>query len=226
MDDNRSPVPLLGKWWWRHVRRVRGIAVAVGLLLLLSTGLTATAVARRSDILSHLVSRDAPPPGSLPTLSSPVAVAYGPTPAGRRWETLEQLAQAGGFTPLVPAYVPSGCSERERFSLPQFHAVYLTYSCVDISQQPGKPAQPAVGAGSTEEVLVGNQPAIYSKGAWVNYPPYPGNQFRGGTVWREDVAQELVFERDGLVIHLHAGPTSVLSKEELLRIAASLQPAK
>lgn len=233
MNDNRSTVPILNKRWWQLQRslatRVRAIAAIIGMLLLLSVSLTATAVARQSSLLPHFVLREVagqPTRGAMSLATPPVAVTDGPTPVGRRWETIGQLAQEVGFTPLVPGYVPRGCSARERFSLPQFQVAYLTYSCVDLSQQVGKAASPPVGAGATEVVTIGNQPALYIRGAWVNYPPYPGNQFRGGTEWREDVAQELVLERNGLVIHLHAGPTSMLPKEELIRIAASLQPSK
>lgn len=240
--------------------RARAIAVVTTVLLLLGAALTIPALARRPAALPHSVPLEITPPtpGALPVMVPPVAAPYdaspvvtpsavatgGSVPVGQRWETMESLAAKVGLPLLVPTYLPAGCTERERFGdAAPFNVAYLTYSCVSISQQAivrggvERSEQPRVGAGSTQEVLVGGQPAIYIKGLWVHsYFLTPGNYGRaptptggrgqgngGDLVWQEDAGQQLILERDGLIIRLLAPGVSVLPKEELIRIAESLQ---
>jgi hypothetical protein len=150
-----------------------------------------------------------------------------PTPV-RRWSAPDELAGTVGFVPLAPAYLPPGCEARERYALARPPAAYLIYACVAIAQQAGGIVQqPAVGAGAAEVLAVGGYPALYIRGGWVEarrgtpggLPGEPGE-----LVWREDVGQTLILERDGLIIRLQVPGAATLSREELLRIAESLRP--
>lgn len=227
-------------------------ATAVIAVLLLGATLALPVVAR--SILPHSVPREIAPatPGAAPILPAAAAATFAPTPTGRRWEPLEGLAETVGGTLLVPTYLPPGCAVRERFGIPApVNAAYLTYSCVDISQQAvvrggaARDEHPAVGAGAVQEVTVGGRPALYIRGSWVNADaltpqavasPPPNvlkNPKQGELVWREDFGETLVLERDGLIIRLQGGTAGLLpgstipgraGKDELIRIAESLQP--
>ncbi|HEX5505738.1 MAG TPA: hypothetical protein VFW96_24185 [Thermomicrobiales bacterium] len=213
-----QPVSALGPWpgplaWLGTARaRVMAAALVIALALALSVALALPAVAR--TWLAQVAPRE------VTAIPTPVSVTDAPTPAGRRWETLAQLQAEVGFAPLVPAYLPAGCSARERFSIPGPKAAILTYSCVTISEQAPRGEQterPYVGPGATEEVYVGDTPATYIRGIWVV-------DAQGRQTWDADASQQLVLERGGLIIWMTAG--SGVPKAELIHIAASLQPAK
>jgi hypothetical protein len=204
----------------------------------------------------HLVVRDLPP-SSLPaplSVSRPQGpVAFEPPPKGRRWEPLDHLAHTIGAAPLVPAYLPAGCEERERFSYGPARVAYLTYTCVELAEEGnpvksgtrGKTEPPAAAAGGpTEELAIGTQPALYWRGGWMDAESSNRNPLPGGTpaptvepgpragrrlptlVWREDVGQTLIVERGAVLVTLRAPSVDVMPKEELIRIAESLQPVQ
>lgn len=218
--------------------RVRTVTVAALVLLLLSTTFTVPALARILTTLTHSVPREITPPtaGALPVLTPQGPVTYAPTPTGVRQDTLEQVSEAAGFPVLVPTYLPPGCYARERFAWAELQVINLNYACVLITEQTVRSERPPVGAGATETVVVGDQPAIYIRGAWVAADAFTPPALRSPTpvgrtgppplVWQEDFAQELILERGGVIIHLRAGSPHFFPKEELIRIAASLAPLR
>lgn len=225
--------------------RYRLIAAAAAVLLL-STIFAWPAVA--DVVRQRLVVREVTTPAPF-TVSRPEGpVVFAPTPKARRWAPLEQLAQSIGGTLLVPAYLPPGCAERERFTLGQrVPMAYLTYACVTIGQEwdPRNSPQPTAGAepGATN-VTVGGRTGLYWRGTWIDAESSARLPLPGGTpaptagptpdvgrgrrapavVWREDIGQTLILEREGVLVTLRAGGTAALPKEELFRIAESLQP--
>jgi hypothetical protein len=192
------------------------IAVAA-FALLLSAVIAVPVVARAVTRLPHSAPREV---AALPT---PEAVTTAPVSTGPHAMTLDEIAATVGFAPLVPTYLPADarCGVSDGFAWRDIRVASLNYTCVRLHQQAPRgssPEQPYVGVGATEEVTVGGQPAIYIHGAWV--------EEQGQRVWKEGFAQELILERDGLIIHLLAGNTAVMSKDELIRVAASLRPYK
>lgn len=240
--------------------RVRVAIAGAMVLLVLSVALTAPVVGIGRPGLPPSIPRaitPLPTPGAAPELQRTGPVTYEPTPVDRR-ETWVQIAGKIGFTPLVPAWLPTGCVETERFGYaahsPLPPSAHVNYSCVAISQEPARGESPRVGSSSVQEIVINGQPALYIRGTWINprewalleTPPAqrsPTPVRRGGRgteeplVWREDIGHMLVFERDGLIIRLSGAQpgsnptlgTTVdvsLPREDLIRIAESLQPAK
>jgi hypothetical protein len=213
---------------WRGIAVARPWLAAAVVVLMLGAILAVPAMAYWSIALPHSAPREVFPatPGGAPVLTPSGAVTDAPTPAGRRFESLDDLARATGLPLLLPTYLPSGCAERERFGLPTpVNAAYLTYSCLTLSQQAivrqgtEHREEPAIGAGAAEAITIGGQPAIYIRGAWMV-------DSRGQRVWQEHLGHELVFERDGLIVRLRAGDATAVPLAELIRVAESLQPRK
>ncbi len=192
------------------------LSFAAALVLLLS--LTAAWPVLGDTILRHVAPREVAQVPSHPRIA-------GPKPTGPRWTDLDQLSKQAGFTVLVPNSLPEGCTADERWFIPGPQVVYLTYSCsVVISEQAaeGHQEQPYVGQGSTEEVMVNGQPALYIGGGWVRMAGQATPE------WTNGVGQMLIFERDGLIVHITLAqrfkdPSIV--KAELIAIAESMQPA-
>lgn len=225
-------------WPWSsrppRASRAWGAALAAGLLLLLSIALAAPVIARTRATLPHSEPREIPPPtaGAVPVLVVPTTGTYVPTPAGAVQQPTAGSASPAGPAPLVPTYLPPGCTRQGRSGYGDLGVTVLAYSCVIILEQSARQEHPAVGTGSTEQVSVGDLPAIYTHGAWQRGPT---RGRIGGTPeavgddqvwWNEDLGQELVLERDGLIIRLQAGGVDIMPKDELIRIAAALQPAR
>ncbi len=188
---------------------------AAAFALLLSAAIAVPVVARAVTRLPHSAPREV---AALPT---PEAVTTAPVPTGPHAMTLDEIAATVGFAPLVPTYLPADarCGVPDGFAWRDIRVASLNYNCVRLHQQAPRgnsPERPYVGVGATEEVTVGDQPAIYIHGAWV--------EEQGQRVWKEGFAQELIIERDGLIIRLLAGNTAVMPKDELIRVAASLRP--
>lgn len=216
------------------VPQARVAALAVGLLLLLSITLAAPVIARTRATLPHSEPREIPPPttGAVPVLVVPTTGTYVPTPTVAVQQSTAGSASPAGPAPLVPTYLPPGCTRQGRSGYGDLGVTVLAYSCVIILEQSARQEHPAVGTGSTEQVSVGDLPAIYTHGAWQRGPT---RGRIGGTPeavgddqvwWNEDLGQELVLERDGLIIRLQAGGVDIMPKDELIRIAAALQPAR
>jgi hypothetical protein len=145
----------------------------------------------------------------------PIQATYEPPPTTARLMEIAQLEELAGFTIIVPTYLPSACVLAERFFVSGPRVVYLNYSCVSIAQQRAQTVhQPHVGENSVQKVTVNGKPAVYINGIWV---VMPGSDER---IWAEGVIKELTFEHDGLLVRMQ---TDQLSKEELLRIAESLE---
>ena len=227
------------RWPWSPARprahRAWAAALAIGVLLLLSVALATPVLARTLlAALPHSTPREIPPPtaGAIPILAAPTSGIYLPTPtAGVRQPTTGSAAPAPAVL-LVPGYLPPGCARQGRAGYDDLQVTVLAYSCVIILEQTARQEHPAVGVGSTEQVRVGGLPAIYTHGAWQRGPT---RGRIGGTPeavgddqvwWNADLGQELVLERDGLIIRLQAGGVDIMPKDELIRIAASLQPAR
>lgn len=158
-------------------------------------------------------------------------------PIDDRHIPMAQIEREVGFAPLVPAYLPPGCERGEHYVIPApVNAAALSYSCpyqlplagggtklihwdLTVTERIVEGEEnPYVGKDSSQQLLINGAPATYSTGAWVELP---GEE---RAVWIEDVAQELVFERDGVVARMSAGSTHVLPKAELIRMAESFQP--
>lgn len=221
-------VPSGRVWAWRRMPVARPWLAAAVVVFMLGAILTVPAMAYWSIALPHSAPREVLPatPGSAPVLTPSGAVTDAPTPAGRRFESLDYLARTTGLPLLLPTYLPSGCAERERFALPTpVNVAYLTYSCLTLSQQAivrqgtEHREEPAIGAGTAEAITISGQPAIYIRGAWMV-------DSKGQRVWQQNLGHELVFERDGLIVRLRAGDVTTVPLEELIRVAESLQPRK
>lgn len=225
VDRESVPGGRVRAWGMAVARPWLAAAVVV---LMFGTILAVPAMAYWSIALPHSAPREVAPatPGGAPVLTPSGAVTDAPTPVGRRFESLDDLARATGLPLLLPTYLPPGCAERERFALPTpVNAAYLTYSCLTLSQQAivrqgtERREEPAIGAGAAEAITIGGQPAIHIRGAWMV-------DSRGQRVWQEGLGHELVFERDGLIVRLRAGDAKTVPLEELIRVAESLQPRK
>lgn len=200
----------------RFSRKPLRLSLAAVLVLLLS--LTAGWPVLGDTILRHVAPREVAQVPSHPSI-------VGPKPTGQRWMDLDQLSKQAGFTVLVPNSLPEGCTADERWFIPGPQVVYLTYSCsVAISEQAaeGHQEQPYVGQGSTEEVMVNGQPALYIGGGWVRMAGQATPE------WTNGVGQMLIFERNGLIVHITSAqrfkdPSIV--KAELIAIAESMQLA-
>lgn len=216
------------RWWRLDGETFRGpawLALAGAMLLLVLAGMAIPAVAHRAALPPHSSPREVTPAadGLAPVLPAPVVVTHGSVPAGRRWESVAQLTGAVGVSLLAPTALPAGCAEQERFGVAApVNVAYLTYSCVVISQQAvvrggaAREEQPLVGAGSIQEMTVGEYPAYVVRGGWVV-------DAGGAQVWQDGLGLTLVLERDGLLVRLRAGGTSDPGLEGLVRIAQSLQ---
>lgn len=165
------------------------------------------------SILNYIVPREVE---KLPSRE----VTFEPTPAAPRLMEQDQVEKMAGFSLLVPAYLPSGCSLQERFYVSQAKAVYLTYSCggfgLSIVQQKAETIQrPYIGKDSTQELTIGGQPAIYIDGIWNKFPE------EEEPVWLEGISHQLFFEQDSHLIRLSAA--FQLTKDELIKVAESLE---
>jgi hypothetical protein len=169
-----------------------------------------------------------PPDMSRANLQSP--------PADRRWLPLSEMQRRLGVPLLVPAAVPPGCTEQERFFWDGPGVANLLYSCFHISEQAGEHiAQPDVPPGAVQHVAVDGRPAIYIEGSWANGP-------NGKTVWNPESERVVMFERDGLILQVRSAPEGdliihdddgrivrvpnsySLGRDELIHIADSLVP--
>lgn len=150
------------------------------------------------------------------TLATPIAAGVATPPPAGHWTDLDELQKEAGFTLFVPTYLPAGCTQKEN-SFNSFAAdVILTYSCFSIGEQVGHEAQPDIGEGAKQDITINGQPAIYADGAWFQEP---GGK---GLVWKSGILHQVMFVRNGIFVRLGAF-TTVLGKEELIRIAESLR---
>lgn len=143
------------------------------------------------------------------------------------WTRITQVSTPGplqkqaNFTPLMPTHLPSSCTlERRTFEVPS-KAIDLVYSCVLITEQVGQGIQqPPVGIGSTREITVNGDHALFTDGIWVGAPNEQPQ-------WKANGTYQLVFEHGGLIVHLLSGRRSAqdnpLTKEELIRVAESMR---
>lgn len=181
------------------------LAHALGVLLLLSAVIAGPVLAQVA--LEHYSPREVED-------WHPIQATYEATPSTTSIDRLEEMA---GFSILVPTYLPPGCSLQKNSYLDKPQVIYLTYSCVVITQQKARTTQsPYIGKDSSEMITVAGNPAIYVDGAWVQI------QGEKELRWAQGAAKELVFERDGLIVRL-AGSSVDLSKEELIKIAESMR---
>lgn len=212
--------------------RLAASAAAV-LVLLLGAILAAPVVARTGSLLPHYKVREiAPSTPSAPVVLPPlptqrVTYVQESTPIGQRWETLAELEQRAGFVPLLPAHLPPDCPAKEQFSWAGVNLIQLNYRCVKITQQTARSTELPAAAGATEEVSVNGQAALYTRGMWLieGWTPESGEP-KPPARWRADISHRLVLERDGLLVIVVALDQAAVPKEELIRIAASLRPAK
>lgn len=188
------------------------LSYVAGFVVLLSVLVTLPALAQMA--LEHFAPRE------VATLPVPGPVAHEPSPAPPRFMDLEQLENLAGFSLLVPEYLPPSCRLMERFYASVPREVILHYSCaLLIAEKRGNSIdRPFVGEGSTHEVTVGGNPAIYIDGVWTSFSDSDQEE----PIWIQGTFHQLVFERNGLVIRMDA-PSSRLTKEELIRIAESLE---
>lgn len=188
------------------IKRI-GLGLVVTLVLLLIMIIALPLLAQTA--LEHFAPREVK---QLPNTS----MAYETIPDKPQLMDVQELEKLTGFTLLMPTYLPLDCRVRERFFDAKPRVAYLIYSCVGIAEQKAKSIQrPFIGEGSTQELTIGGNPAIYIGGAWVQLPG------QKQPTWMPGVAQQLVFERNGILVRLDA--TARLSKEDLVRIAESIQ---
>lgn len=127
-------------------------------------------------------------------------------------EEIEQIEQSINFSLLVPGYVPNECYWQSYRVI--LNGVQLSYTCLCINQQQVQNVQqPRFGEGSTEEVSVGNNPAFYIRGNWMQL------EGQNEPIWVGDAGSWLIFEHDDIIIRLRTGS---LTKEELIRITDSM----
>ena len=215
-QQEAEALPWWGAWHWYLPRgfasHPRVAAVAVTLFLTLCTAPAWPALAQ--PVLEHFAPRQVT---ALPRAK----VRYESPPAGLRMMAQEEVEQRVGFRLLVPAYLPNGCQEiEERFvqSVPNRQAVVLNYPCVSISEMNRLASgldRPYIGEGSSEEVTVGGEPALYIDGSWV---ATEGQE----PVWTRGLNQQLIFERNGLLIVV-TNRVNRASKADLVRVAESLR---
>src|SRR5947208_1118453 len=89
-------------------------------------------------------------------------------PDTRRWSEVSTLEGGAGFGLLMPVWLPANCGPRERFLAKEPRVVYLTYSCLILSEQLAQQVQtPQVGPNSISYVTVGPYDALMVNGGWV-----------------------------------------------------------
>ncbi len=146
-----------------------------------------------------------------------------------------ELERALGFAILAPTYLPDNCSHVEYMYFTSIRTAFLSYPCVDIMEQ-HQPAdwrnngfrQP-VGPNAVQTLRINGQPAYYIEGTW-EFRTLPDDT-RTTPTWVPSGARRLVLERGDRLIDLAAMPDSItngmisglISKEELIRIAESMQ---
>lgn len=222
---------------WRSVmtKRKRFVyAVALTLLLIVCALTALPSLAQFA--LEHFAPREVE---KLPITGESVTLAT--IPSESYLNNVETLETQLGFVVLMPQYIPTYCHFQESYYLAEpvseIHLVYDTTDklpCFEVTQrkaQENMVHRPSVGPGSTEEITINGEPALYINGMWV-IENMPGNE----TALRlssedmeklfEDAAwvegpQQLVFENNDLLIRIDAGPN--ISKEELVKIAESLE---
>lgn len=219
----------------RHARHYIALAaVAIAAALLAASAFRWPAFA--DSLLHQLSPRQV---ASLPP-AAPGRLTYA-TPADTpRPTSLAALGRQAGFTPLVPTYLPTGCVRTDQhFESGPGSAIAIDYSCgLTFTEQAGRDDHPVVGTNSSQQLLVDGQPAIYTNGAWVQAVG------QDAPSWIPSFAQQLIFDRLGVTVHISAPPDhrtemqiggqtvligggmAIMPKDELLRIAASLQPAR
>lgn len=163
--------------------------------------------------------RQQPTPSAdpLPLLGATPAALPVPTP--RSGLDRAELQRQAGFPVVEPTWLPPGCQPVEA-SVDAAGQIFvnLTYSCLHVVEHVVHSVQrPYVGAGSTQEVTVSGQPAVYVDGSWT--------QVLGKNAapqWRSGLSQ-LLFVRDNVLFILDGPRGQQLSKDDLIHTAESLR---
>jgi hypothetical protein len=132
------------------------------------------------------------------------------------------LQKQVGFAVLMPTYLPVGCALQKYQYVSLARELALVYACeigmLMIAERKAETVQrPFVGPSSTQGLVINGQPAMYIVGGWVTGGP--NNET--GTKWMDGGVHQVVFEKNNILIRMNA--TILLNKEELIKIAESMQ---
>ncbi len=194
-------------------RRAALVTVVASALALGTSAALGTGVPLPAFLDSH-GKRVAPQVVTTPPVLSGPSVAITPPD---QWIDPLELSKQLGLTVYVPNYLPSGCTPiRSWASLPPApHVGHLQYACIGIQVFAlDVHIRPPVAPGSVEDLTVGGRPATLIKGSW-------STGSGGETIWYEGTMQ-LFVEHPGVTVGVQSS-VGTLTREKLLRIAASLQ---
>jgi len=141
---------------------------------------------------------------------------------------------------LVPTYLPTGFSPDHAFvlepqrphspwvlhfrALPRAHGTLPSGFLTIFLFPKGTPLTPyQTQAGAVEEVSIRQHPGYFLRSAWTRVYDRGGSLRKEG--WDENFVQ-LLLEWEGRRILLVGTPAQIFTKEELIKIAESLQPWK
>jgi hypothetical protein len=149
------------------------------------------------------------------------------------WPLAEVKGSLGPL--LVPSYLPEGFSHQRayvneprpvdpRVKLLEAYPS-LTFAGPDdthlIIQISSREPFVYVKEGFFEPIAFGEGPAYLIRGVWLTFY-ISGRLVEKG--WNEDFTLRLMFIRDGRVVTVEGMPASAFTKEELIKVAESLQP--